>query len=143
MLDELLLERFKSIHEEQDKPPNILAVKPMWSLKHIFGMEPICLKQLGTPNVGMYYGITVHTLNLGTTKEMNEIEIDLDELNEMNKLPLDDSRFTDPANPKRTLKRIPPKRAIPKAEPQPESEPQATPKQTESGLFLPEVPIVP
>lgn len=60
--------------------------KPLWSLKHIFGMEPIELKSLEETRPP-YLGITVQTLDLGTKDDFEKIETNIVELEAMNKNP--------------------------------------------------------
>merc|ERR1719493_579586 len=58
--------------------------KHLWSLKHIFGMEPIELKSLEETRPP-YLGITVQTLDLGTREDFEKIETNIVELEAMNK----------------------------------------------------------
>jgi len=68
-----------------------------WSLKHIFGLEPIELQHLENSD-SRYFGITVQAIDLGTSEDLDHIVMNQDVLNSM-----DNSKWDDfPVVPSRT-----------------------------------------
>lgn len=70
--------KLRSAIREMEGPPltpvrEILNQKSQWSLKHIFGLEPICLKSL-EENRPFVFELTVQSLDLGTEDMVEQIE---------------------------------------------------------------------
>lgn len=84
--------KLRSAIREMEGPPltpvrEILNQKPQWSLKHIFGLEPICLKSL-EENRPLVFELTVQSLDLGTEEMVEQIESKQTELQKMSEMPL-------------------------------------------------------
>ena len=125
LLDDFQLEKMTFLHKESEKH-DIINKKHLWSLKHIFGLEPIGLMhvneismrfhnflfEFATPKFGLFYRLRVHTLNLGTAEEMEQIEINEKEFDYLNKPQafLDGHRDLEPSAPIIRIKNIAPKR---------------------------------
>jgi len=109
MLDDFQLEKMTFLHKESEKH-DIINKKHLWSLKHIFGLEPIGLMHLATPRFGLFYRLRVHALNLGTAEEMEQIEINEKEFDYLNKPFSDEQRYLEPSAPIIRMKKLAPKR---------------------------------
>jgi len=80
-----------------------------WSLAHIFGLEPVGLLNFPGGFKQAYYGITVKTLDLGTTSMMAQIVSIPEELERMNEGRIEDITDLNPMPPMDRPKRIVPK----------------------------------
>jgi len=123
-----LLEEVRMTHQEvydSRQYFDLTMNRYKWSLSHIFGLEPVGLLNPNIVGEGFklaYFGITVKTLDLGTTSMMANIVSIPEELERMNEGRIVDITDLDPVPPMDS-----PKKTVPQSE-----EP-----------FLPEIPIIP